>query len=305
MAVFSILMLGAMSLIGPVSKIFKHTNDLEKNYSYVNNIQDYLQNSLQYADNAWVLQSNSCDTEKLALDFKNSYYKEIISTKDGNSIDYSNCTIRIMTILNKQLTLGSESYEKGQILLQDVTYSSEENSKKAISSPVPQLNATYFNDNYAYDYILGASNIVKNGNGVMIANMKSDVVGNVAGSLTESNFAIGIVTYDKRKNRDGKYRFSTHVGTRDSDGVQYNYRTYDSSSQYCVANIPLLNIIERRGYPNNSYLTWGTDSQGNRIVENICPAGTSFEHNPDEISMSADDNIYIIYALCDEVNVPK
>lgn len=328
MAIFAILMAGAMSLIQPVSKIFKHTNDLEKTYSYVNNIQDYLQNSLQYADNAWVFQGSSCDTKQLALDFKNAYYKDIISTKDGNNFGYSDCTIRVMTILNNDLTIGSDTYKKGQILLQDVTYSSEDNSQKAFSSPKPQLNAAYFNDSYAYDYILGASNFVKSGSGVMIENMKKDVVGNVPGSLTESNFAIGIVTYDTRENRDGTYKFSTQTDTRDSDSASYNYRIYDSSSQYCVANIPLLNVIERSGYPNNSYFIYQTepkrDSDGNIIkdvdgnpvtervmvngkpaADNNRPAGTPFRHNSTEISMSSDDNIYIIYALCNEVNVPK
>ncbi len=321
MAIFSILMVGAMSLVGPVSKIFKHTNTLEKTYSYVNNIKDYLQDSLQYADNIWVFQGDRTQ-EQLSqdtFDFKEAFYNDIIGTADGSSPGYTDCTIRVMTILNKDTEIGGTTYEKGQILMQDVTYNSNAAARIVLNPCQKQLNDTFFADNYDYDYVLGSSGFVDAGDDmVMLESMNPDNAGYIPGEMNPENFAIGIVTYysNDAKDRNGILKPVTETANiNDSrgtglvnDGNEYNYRKYDSSSQYNIATIPLMNIIERGGQLNKSYYVYGTKDDGSTDYSKAesYNNGTAivFDHNPTNITMSCDDNIYIVYALTNEVNIP-
>ncbi len=334
MAIFSVLMLATMSLVDPVSRIFKHSNDFEKTYSYVDNIQNYLQGSLQYADNVWVYQGNMTDDQIRAemLEYKEAFYKDIISTSNGSTVNYSNCTIRVMTILNSDITdaYSGVTYPKGQILLRDVTLTSDSSVLPSLSDYKPQLNETYFSDKYKYDYVLGASTFVRVGDSSMVNSLAPSADGtnpgnvdNVVGTLqSPSNFAIGIVTYDASE-KDGVSKFNNVIANK-IDGTEYTYRTYDPASQYSIANIPLMNIINRNGDINHEYFVYGrndtTNAYDTSVVKSypgdwydIGGTGTthpssnhsSLEAKADMISMSADDNIYIIYALSDEVNVPQ
>ncbi len=334
-AIFAVLMTGALALVDPVSRINKSSSDFEKTYAYVDNIQDYLKSSVQYADNMWIIQGDKTadDLRDLAFDYKEAFYKNILSSKNGGKENYSDCTIRVMTILNKDTNIGGVDYPKGQILMQSVTYSSDAISKIALPAAEKQLNDIFFTDKYKYDYVISAcgyndtspsdsidpNSLVKTGNNVMINNMSPDKVGEVAANITPSNLGVGIVVYDTSKNRDGSARFTDVSAQRDSDNADYVYRTYEPSTKYSIANIPLLNIIRRNGSLNKSYYVYGQDSvtfadDKTRIInypgENFDPSyvppsslHSAFEHS--ELSMSCNDNIYIIYSLTDEVNVPK
>ena len=65
LAIFSLLMLGAMSLIDPVSKIQNRATTNENSYAYVDNIQNYLQESLEFSDHIWVYQGNMSSSYNL------------------------------------------------------------------------------------------------------------------------------------------------------------------------------------------------------------------------------------------------
>lgn len=325
MAVFSLLMLGAMSLVDPVSRIYKHSNDFEKTYSYVDNIQNYLQGTLQYADNVWVYQGSMTDDQikDEVFEFKEAFYKDIVSTNNGTTVKYSKCTIHVLTLLNSDLNVSAtETYPKGQILDRSITCISND-TKAAMGSLgdyTPQLNDTFFTEKYSYDYVLGASSLVRTGDSVMVNSLDPSNVESVAPGLNASSFSIGIVTYDSSQNKDGTNKVNNVSAVMPTSGSAYTYRTYDPSSQYSVANIPLMNIINRKGAINNSYYVYGYADDGVTLdtskiesypgtayggVPHPSLSHLSFEHETTEISMSSDDNIYIIYALCDEVNVPQ
>lgn len=337
MAVFSLIMLGAMSLVDPVSRIYKHSNDFEKTYSYVDNIQNYIQGSLQYADNVWVYQGNDttftpANLQQEAFDFKEAFYKDIVNTKNGTTVDYTTGKIHIMMLLNSDYVdpVSGTSYKKGQILDRTIDFDSHCSigTFGGITSYTPQLNNDFFEGKFSFDYVLGASSLVKTGSSVMVNSLAPLNVEGMAASLNPNNFAFTIVTYDTSPNKDGTDKVNLVSANKPISGDAYNYRTYDASSRFSVSNIPLMNILSRNGIHGNlntSYYVYGKtyDSVSGTYVEDLtkCESypGTnydpsyshpsasheSFEHNPDNISMSCNDNIYIIYSLCDEVNVPK
>ena len=54
MAIMGILLVAVMSMTTPVSRMFRRTSVSENVYSAGDNITNYLQRTLQYADNVWV-----------------------------------------------------------------------------------------------------------------------------------------------------------------------------------------------------------------------------------------------------------
>ena len=328
-AIFSILMTGALALVDPVSKINKSSSDFEKTYAYVDNIQDYIKTSVQYADNMWIYQGGSPDLDSEAFNYKDAFYKNIISTKNGSNPKPSKCKIRVMTILNNDTTINGTLYPKGQILMQDVNYLSNDTSAKNLNAPQPQLNETFFSDKYCYDYIISACTYVEDNtdesldaNGfvsipgdaddmIMINNLAPEKAVAVPQSITASNLGIGIVTYDTSKDKNGNNRFKNIDATMtlpDGSDRPYVYRGYERSTKYSIANIPLLNIMRRKGEINNSYYVFKKDEYGNdtnEVVKYSNGSAIVFKHDVDDITMSSNDNIYIIYSLNDEVNVPQ
>lgn len=336
MAVFSIIMLGAMSLVDPVTKINTKASTNERTSAYVDNIQNYLQGSLQYADNLWVYQGTlPSDTKDLAFNYKEAFYHNIVNTKNGITVNYAKCKIRVMTILNSDSTIGGVDFKKGQIVMQDVDYSSDEGTAKALSAPSAELNDVFFSDKYAFDYVLGQGNFVKDGtNSMELDNMKAANIASVAKGMNENNFSLGILLYDDSRDDAGDPKFYTNnSSTYDlvaGDGsvtkadIPYTFRTFtqDAAAAYYVANIPLLNIISRSttGKLNKSYYVYHRvdetteDTTKCDLYPGVSFTGepdhpsmghTAFECIPDNISMSADDNIVIVYSLASEVNIPQ
>lgn len=311
MAIFSILMAGALALIDPVSKINKNASDFEKTNAYVDNIQDYLQNSLRYAENVWVYQGNMSDSEleDEAEDFRSKYYNETITTKDGSHAVYTKGNIRILTILNNDVVdSGAVKTDssgtpmcKGQILLNNVSYESD-SPVTGIGSAETQLNPNFFDKDFEFQYLLGASQLVNSGNDTAQVENIADIT-----KINYQNFSMGIVTYDKKE-----YAKMTSPAPGE----------YPFTCQYSVATIPLINIINRHsGGQPKEYYVYGTkdDGSGNMITDTTkielqkstgmtpsFPVLTSTTVSGSQrVSGTPGDNIYIIYSLSDEVNKPQ
>lgn len=307
-AIFSILMLAVLKLVDPVSKIHKSASEFEKTYAYVDNVQDYLQDSLRYADNLWVYQGNYNDAA-LATEvqkYLDDYYKGTVIGKGTSDTVYTEGTIRIMTILNNPVLDGSGNvqYEKGQILMNEVTYKADPTfSITNIGTSKPQLNPDFFSNDFSFEYIIGSSQLVSNGTSTAIVeSMKPENATNMQTYLASHNFnefALGIVTYNAKDYAD--------AGTL-AQGE------YPFGCQYSVATLPLVNIgmnnekNPRKGEPN-SYYIYGKDAHGNidtDVIELQSVTGKkAFQTWPTNISLNCDDNIYIIYSLSDEVNLPQ
>ena len=315
MAIFSLLMVGAMSLIDPISKIHSRANTGENSYAYVDNIQNYLQDSLEYSDHLWVVQGDFTQDElsEKAFEFKKTYYNDVIAKKDKDSTtDFGNCKIRVMSLLNKD----TEDYKKGQILMQTVEYQSDYGSaadstdaayplSSITASNVAQLNEAAFSDTYLYDYIIGAGNLVKSDSNHLVVDSIMNDAKDVAESLTPANFAVTIVAYSTKTDRNGQVTRELDV----SNGTEtLTINEYPTATHYTIANIPLFNIIQRNGQANNSYWIRGLDDGGNETwasARHNNVAASPFVADASEISMKKDDNIYIIYAMADEIAVPQ
>ena len=303
LAIFSVIMVGALSLVDPVSKINSRAKVNENSYAYVDNIQNYLQDSLEFSDHLWVYQGDfgSDDGQAYfslaAKNFKNEYYKEIIAKKDGSTaVDYADINIRVMSILNKDTEIDGKTYPKGQILMRTVKYQSnakldDTDTPLDISAPEEMLNPAFFGDKYAYDYVVGSANLEggKDGVGDPTGFLVLDTLANggtdVAAKLTESNFAITIVAYQTKADRNGQV----------ASLVNDNCRQYPTATHYTIANLPLFNIIDRHGASSKKY--WVDGSHPKHIMN----SAIAFHHDPATISMKQEDNIYIVYAMADEV----
>jgi len=302
MAIFSLLMAGALALVDPVSKIHKNASDFEKTYAYVDNIQDYLQDSLKYAENVWIYQGNYDDTflAAEAENFRNNYYSNTVYTSDGTHTVYTKGNIRIMTILNNDVLDGGGGIKtdssgarmcKGQILLNNVNYDAD-SSISSIGDAQTQLNPDFFSKDFSFQYLFGASQLVNSGsnNTALVENLSSGA------SMDYQNFAVGIVTYD---NKEYAKLSSPAPGE------------YPFTCQYSVASIPLMNIIRNNGIPK-TYYVYGEKDDGfgnmipdtSKIVSQTVPSGASFTNYVSSPS-NPNDNIYIIYSLSDEVNIPQ
>lgn len=311
MAIFSVIMAGAMSLVDPVSTIHKRAVTGENSYAFVDNIQNYLQDSLEYADNVWVLQGDFTDDElaEKAFDFKKTYYNDLIAKKNKDTeTNYSNCKIRVMTVLNKD----TDSFQKGQILMQTVTYKSDYASATptpdtalALSAKTAQLNDACFNDAYSFDYVLGAGNLINtDADHLALDSLYKEEPIKVPENITPSSFALTIVAYMNKPDRNGNVVEDIDVtfGTE-----TYTIKQYPSATHYTIANLPLFNIIQRNGNPNNSYWIRGLDDGGNETwasARHCNVAASPFSCDIANISMGKDDNIYIIYAMADEIATP-
>lgn len=303
-AIFSILMLGALSLIDPVSKINKSASDFEKSYAYVDNIQDYIQNSLKYAEGVRVYQGIYSDDELVerAEKFREDFYKGTVYTSNGSNTVYTKGEIRIMTLKN-----GSSG---GQIFMNKIPYKSNEDDSfkiKSLGTSEIQLNPNFFNGNFCFNYILGSSQLKNSGSDkAMIDNLTDGQ------NMSKENFSIGIVVYDKDDYAELE---SPTAGE------------YPVTCKYNVATIPLLNIINVMNDPGRKslYYVYAKDAYDNYVYEKddlnnlkldehgqpiksitvkALPPNMFSAHSSD-ITATPDDNIYIIYSLSDEVNIPQ
>ena len=246
-----------------------------------------------------------------AEDFRQKYYNETITTKDGSHVVYTKGNMRIITILNSDVLDGSGGIQndsngtpmcKGQILLNKFEYESD-SSITNIGNSETQLNPTFFTKDFDFAYLLGASQLVNSGSD---NTAKVETISDGSG-INFENFSMGIVTYDKAE-------YSKLAPPADGE--------YPFTCQYTVATIPLINIINRHngGLPKEYYV-YGKkdDGMGNMITDTSkiefqqsvsmnpsFPSLTSskLDGNP-RVSGNINDNIYIIYSLTDEVNKPQ
>lgn len=251
MAIFSVLMAAALALTTPVSKMYKNTALAEKTYSYSHNIQEYIQNTLEYSDNLYIYTTDtlgttySSDLQKLAEDYRKDHYQDLI-TYDGATERMIRGKVYIMRLLNKPDTSdASNPIPAGQIVLYE--YGFKDNAidptcvtKKAV------LNPTYFNakdSKYSFSYALGASKLVgvPTPSGASSVDsykaLKSDLEdGEKSLNITQKNLSVSIVL-DKDVSKQGYI---------DITGAK-SYRAFKAPVAVQVANLPLTNINSRGG----------------------------------------------------------
>lgn len=156
MAVMSILLVGVMSMTEPATRISKKTAVADAGYSVSNNIENYVQRTLDYADNLWIFDSAtddkagnnmSADIPGMVVKFKNSYYKNVVmATKEGENGDlkFVHGTIYVMHLINS----GTNA---GQIEVTPYTFSNSSSDTMTPGATSQMVNPAYFTGRYA-DY---------------------------------------------------------------------------------------------------------------------------------------------------------
>lgn len=186
MAIFSIIMLAVMSLIDPVSKIYRNTAVAERTYANANSIQTYLQTHLEYAESMVVATSSNIDAlgtkdgnitpdelQTVLNDYGQSHFSYIIAgTSKGSSgsdletldkVCYVKGRIHVLRLINN-------GPNRGQILHSEYPFVTNDSSDNGFTLVDPDdvegafdLNPVFFTGRdarYNYSYALGASQFV-------------------------------------------------------------------------------------------------------------------------------------------------
>ena len=337
MAVFSILMVGVMSVIDPVSNIFRRQSVAEKTYSYAHNIQTYLQTHLQYAESIVVttgdMFKDDPDDDKfekhpgkdikeaVEVYAKNHFEYNVIHEEKGTDVRWMDGQIHVLRMVNS-------GDDRGQIKHSIYKFKSntEDNSgltvdfTNPVQEDVDEINPAFFKASdakYNFSYALGASKLVDvpvpsggDPNSTYKA-LNKDYNGYTTNSedgsndLIESkNFNLSIVIDKAGKNNQGSIDVN---GTKeDADGkiVSVSYRAFRMPTVIQIAAIELTNVVslDERGYARQrTFKKHGTDEIAYTPDNDPAYRGWAYtQYVSDSINF---DDIYFIYALSDEMTL--
>lgn len=328
MAIFSILMVGVMALIKPVSNMFKNTAISEKTYSYANNIQQYLQTKLEYAEDVYVGTSSNmgltsdgvANNEKIAQlveDFRFKHFEETVLTHDqGNTLEYINGKIHVVRLVNKD---GTDSHgndvKKGQITHRVYDFNSKSDAKIAddtVVDEVAELNPAFLTGRdaaYDFNYSLGSGNLktvtptdamgdpisTKETYKALEKDINDDLI-----NISHSTLSLSIVL----NKRSG--------GTIDvpaKDPLKA-YKAFATPCALQIVNLPLTNISNRCGRLTADDNTYGlkrprkpdpSDASAILHVQYDGEAGYGYNQKDADDQVNFDDDIYFIYCFTDEI----
>lgn len=330
MAIFSILLAGAMALVGPVSRMMTNTGVEEKTYSYSNNIQEYLQNTLEYSDNLYIFTSDYIDNnytpksyapgspaigngdgkvnyDELAImaeAFRKEHYDGIITSRDGSNTGAVNGKIIILRLVNRPDAndAGGSLAPQGQITRYVYDFQADQQIP-ATTKPAQELmlNPAYFEASdavYSFSYALGSSKLVTlptdptGGNDTYKA-IESDMKNEECG-ITATNLSVSIVL-DKT------------AGVTDvadvKGGTPFTYRAFQSPVAVQITNLPLTNI-NYRSTLNKTTSSYGVRRYvmkgGKPELQTQAEAGTGFENYINKY-IDFDNDIYFVFAYPDEL----
>lgn len=236
MAIMSILLVAVMSMTTPASRIFKRTAVSDNVYSAADNITGYLQRTLEYADNVWIMDSSepeSKNLQKTAQAFKDCYYNNVIKGTSETTWKYVGCKVHILHLSNKTGEITESTYE-----FSDST--ADIPSKSTLDVPV--LNENYFRgdyDDYNFRYVLGATSLEP-----------------VLDSSGERKMSGSEIIYCLKAEKDSEtvkstiqHQAITLVANRSKISPQKVDGVYEfvGPCVATVANLPFTNIQSRRG----------------------------------------------------------
>lgn len=341
MAIFGLLMVGAISLIDPVSKIFQSANMSEKSYSYTNNIQTYLQGTLEYSDNMRVytanheIKSEKYDINNLDKNETNDPPK-VLTNSDGvftdqeildlveeyrkcyydNIISYDGVTKKEKTTKGKIYVMHLKNSDRGKITVRTFDFNSHKkltdvyNPSGTFPAEVDQLNKAYFDgygSKYSFKYVFGADKLVNvtnpTGGSDHYAALSNDF-NNVPVTVSFTDLSITIL-------------MSEDSGTSVAVGSTHSYTAFKRPCAVSVANFPLMNIKYRGGNaehrptlkrdPTNPS-KFVEDSNGEPLIDLPSTPVSSFLNEVDYAKSGTDNldvsqDIYFIYSYADELEI--
>lgn len=302
MAIMAILLVAVMSMTGPASKIAKRTKLSDSTYSIANNVENYLQRTLEYAENVWIFDSTdsrSADIPKTVREFKNAYYNHLCfgttAGASGNAV-FAKGNIYVMRLDNSTGQIHTTAYTFPNSSRDTITAGAD-------TTAIEELNPAYFvrdNTNYHVRYVLGATELVPvtDGGGNIERNNDTDPYYNIAseknGELVSKNFtnqAISIVVNEGADPAAGKFEGPAVIN---------------------VAPLSFTNINYRNGRPQQRMVLNDGDEGTNKMIfqgdlTNL-PAELVQETRSlinfageDSKPVSSSNDIYIVYSFADEL----
>lgn len=334
MAVFGIIMLGAMRFLDPVSRMMKGASLQEANSATVDNIKRYMEGTLRYANAVYVhngdlkyydlsgchvidtSMSESARQQQAVEDFVN----ECFTNRADSSNDPISGKAYVMKINNDDqgkitesvfdFTAGYDYNEwNASTSLWDITRK-QPASVSAVSIDQPVINDVYY-ENYSIFVSLGYNTMQAVEAGIslptpvedkqyfgQIIPEKADLSGNAI--FSPSDFAFTFTTY---KNQNG-----TKIYHHEIDGKHIFGSPYASAN----ASLALLNINSafggsyranldycpvRRDGGGYSPLTTMVDDDGDSKWDYVHIPSPNYFAAQDTANTAGGNNIYIIYTL--------
>ena len=330
MAIFSLLMVAVMSMIDPVSQIFKRQSVAEKTYSYAHNIQTYLQTHLEYAESMVVTTGDQFkpdtedkkypgeDIEDAVKKYAKNHFEYDVVPKDKNDIRWMKGKVHVLRMVNT-------GADRGQIKHSVYAFKSNTSDNDGLTVTLEQdeedgINPAFFKASdakYNFSYALGASKLVSvptpasgDANSTYKA-LKTDYDGGKAPDVKMDSFNISIVIDKAGKNNQGSIDVSEakkdDAGDpqKDAEGnpITADYRAFRMPAVLQVASIELSNLLLSKptGYAyQRTFKKNGTEEIAYTPDNSEAYRGWAYESFlPDDVNF--DNDIYFIYALTDEM----
>ena len=335
-AVFSIIMVAVMSLIDPVSNIYKSTALAERTYSNANSIQTYVQTQLEYAESMVVATSDnigdgaggvtSAELQELVEEYGRTHFNYIVTAKgkSGNESEldevcWTNGNIRVLRLVNS-------GEDRGQVMQSIYPFRSNDDSNGGFNlvSPStvteePMINPAFFqarDARYNYTYALGTCRFVNvpvpTGGDPESTYRALDRDFDASGpNVSRANFALSIVLDKAGKDNRGSIDVST------DDGNIYRAFKSPSTIQSTPISFTSINTVSRNRANEDlgvrrPIILNGTEPiayQSTITPEAVDGCGWSYitkrldGSNKELISSQIDctEDIYFIYAYTDEM----
>ncbi len=336
MAIFSIVMFGALQLVRPVSKIFTSTYKQESVSASTDNIKRYIESNIRYAE--YVRISDTAPSQDDLVQFVDDYYNGMFYQRDNaGTTEYVSGDLYVMKIDNAN---------GGKISQWKMTYTAGD--VKAVGSPVIQGGTTeyylvYIDDGNPANVLASSDDIASTVTPAFDAT-KPDIEWAVNKAMyTDYNFNISLGIYELASDGTLVLDSDYYNAFADSDQQVFGARnfaltitaygvntakgtidrTLDTSTGKYVynpgftysASLSLSNVIAGRTYNTFSWLygkenpsdlastTYAektTDKSGQPILKYV---EKTVSANPMPISvsnMAESDEIYIIYSYMGE-----
>ncbi len=303
MAIMAILLVAVMSMTGPATKISKRAKLSDSTYSIANNVENYLQRTLEYVDNAWIFDSTDSragDIPATVREFKNAYYNHVCvgttAGADGNTV-YVKGNIYVMHLDNSTGQIHTTAYTFPNSSTNTITAG-------VGSTAIAELNPAYFaSDNRPFNvrYALNASEL------------EASVVGGVVERNDETD-AYYVLTSEKNGETVSPSSINQAISIIVNEGEAPVGGKFEGPAVLNVAPLSFTNIQNR--VPPNTPIARNVLEDGKEGTNDLINQG-DLVNLPPELSQNArsfinfagedskpvstSNDIYIVYSYADEL----
>jgi len=303
MAIMAILLVAVMSMTGPATKISKRAKLSDSTYSIANNVENYLQRTLEYVDNAWIFDSTDSragDIPATVREFKNAYYNHVCvgttAGADGNTV-YVKGNIYVMHLDNSTGQIHTTAYTFPNSSTNTITAG-------VGSTAIAELNPAYFaSDNRPFNvrYALNASEL------------EASVVGGVVERNDETD-AYYVLTSEKNGETVSPSSINQAISIIVNEGEAPVGGKFEGPAVLNVAPLSFTNIQNR--VPSNTPIARNVLEDGKEGTNDLINQG-DLVNLPPELSQNArsfinfagedskpvstSNDIYIVYSYADEL----